>query len=53
MKIRGRFKALPGDDSREKEEGTTVADPEQPSAELLPQINGFPAILENTISTRK
>jgi hypothetical protein len=49
----GSFRTLPGDDSREKEGGTRVTDPEQPSMEPLPQINGFPTILDNTIAEQK
>lgn len=43
----------PGDDSREKEGGTRVVDPTQLSVELLPQIKGFPTILDNTILNTK
>jgi len=39
------IESLPGDVSREKERGPTLADPEHPSVELLPQINGLPATL--------
>jgi hypothetical protein len=47
--LKGRQKrdieSLPGDVTREKERGPTLADPEHPSVELLPQINGLPATL--------
>jgi hypothetical protein len=39
------IESLPGDVTREKERGPTLADPEHPSVELLPQINGLPATL--------
>lgn len=37
---------VPGDELREKERGTLLAEPEQTLVELLPQINGFPATLK-------
>lgn len=37
---------FPGDDSRKEEGGTRVTDPKQPSLELVPQINGFPTMLD-------
>lgn len=37
---------VPGDELREKERGTLLADPEQTLMELLPQINGFPTTLK-------
>ena len=35
----------PGDELRKKERGPALADPEHPSVEPLPQINGLPATL--------
>lgn len=36
---------LPGDELIEKDRGTGISEPEQPSTFLLPQIKGFPTIL--------
>lgn len=43
---REKMKESPEDESREKDRGIGVTDPEQPSVELLPQINVFPTMLD-------
>ena len=42
----GIIRKLPCEDGRDNETGKRVVDPEQPSVELLPQINGFPTTLQ-------